>query len=119
MQVKVEGCMKLELYVEKHFCSYSNGKLLHSNYVGLSCLTLPLSVSNRPFSIQKLNFIIPLPRFKMPTAQKKKTTKQQKQNKTRHVFVKHGYPWRQQSQNMAKISKSYILTTGACDVNVV
>ena len=30
MQVKVEGCMKLELYVEKHFCSYSNGKLFHS-----------------------------------------------------------------------------------------
>ena len=30
--------------------------------------------------------------------------------KTRHVFVKHGCPWRQQSQNMAKISKSYILT---------
>ena len=29
---------------------------------------------------------------------------------TRHVFVKHGYPWRQQSHNMAKISKSYILT---------
>ena len=29
---------------------------------------------------------------------------------TRHVFVKHGCPWRQQSQNMAKISKSYILT---------
>ena len=30
--------------------------------------------------------------------------------KTRHVFVKHGCPWRQQSQNMAKISKSFILT---------
>ena len=30
--------------------------------------------------------------------------------KTRHVFVKHGCPRRQQSQNMAKISKSYILT---------
>ena len=29
---------------------------------------------------------------------------------TRHVFVKHGCPRRQQSQNMAKISKSYILT---------
>ena len=29
---------------------------------------------------------------------------------TRHVFVKHGCPQRQQSQNMAKISKSYILT---------
>ena len=29
--------------------------------------------------------------------------------KTRHVFVKHGCPRRQQSQNMAKISKSYIL----------
>ena len=28
----------------------------------------------------------------------------------RHVFVKHGCPRRQQSQNMAKISKSYILT---------
>ena len=28
---------------------------------------------------------------------------------TRHVFVKHGCPRRQQSQNMAKISKSYIL----------
>ena len=28
--------------------------------------------------------------------------------KTRHVFVKHGCP--QQSRNMAKISKSYILT---------
>ena len=27
----------------------------------------------------------------------------------RHVFVKHGLP-RKQSQNMAKISKSYILT---------
>ena len=26
------------------------------------------------------------------------------------VFVKHGCPWRQESQNMAKISKSYILT---------
>ena len=32
-----------------------------------------------------------------------------KQNKTRHVFVKHGCPWRRQSQTMAKISKSYIL----------
>ena len=32
------------------------------------------------------------------------------QGKTRHVFVKHGCPRRQQSQNMAKISKSYILT---------
>ena len=30
--------------------------------------------------------------------------------KTRHVFVKHGCPRRQQSQIMAKISKSYILT---------
>ena len=30
--------------------------------------------------------------------------------KTRHVFVKHGFPGWQQSQNMAKISKSYILT---------
>ena len=30
--------------------------------------------------------------------------------KTRHVFVKHGCPRRQQSQTMAKISKSYILT---------
>ena len=29
---------------------------------------------------------------------------------TRHVFVKHGCPLRQQSQHMAKISKSYILT---------
>ena len=29
---------------------------------------------------------------------------------TRHVFVKHGCPWRQQRQNMAKISKSCILT---------
>ena len=29
---------------------------------------------------------------------------------TRHVFVKHGCPWRQQSGNMAKISESYILT---------
>ena len=29
---------------------------------------------------------------------------------TRHVFVKHGCPRRQQSQTMAKISKSYILT---------
>ena len=29
---------------------------------------------------------------------------------TRQVFVKHGCPGRQQSQNMAKISKSYILT---------
>ena len=30
--------------------------------------------------------------------------------KTRHVFVKHGCPWRQQSQNLTKISKSHILT---------
>ena len=30
--------------------------------------------------------------------------------KTRHVFVKHGCPQRQQSQNMAKISQSNILT---------
>ena len=30
--------------------------------------------------------------------------------KTRHVFVKHGCPRGQQRQNMAKISKSYILT---------
>ena len=29
---------------------------------------------------------------------------------TRHVFVKHGCPRRQQSPNMAKICKSYILT---------
>ena len=29
---------------------------------------------------------------------------------TRHVFVKHGCPLRQQSRNMAKISKSYIMT---------
>ena len=29
---------------------------------------------------------------------------------TRHVFMKHGCPRRQQSQNMAKISKSNILT---------
>ena len=28
----------------------------------------------------------------------------------RHMFVKHGHPQWQQSQNMAKISKSYILT---------
>ena len=32
------------------------------------------------------------------------------QEKTRHVFVKHGCPRRQPSLNMAKISKSYILT---------
>ena len=31
-------------------------------------------------------------------------------NETRHVFVKHGCPLRKQSQNMANISKSYILT---------
>ena len=30
--------------------------------------------------------------------------------KTRHVFVEHGCPRRQQSQDMAKFSKSYILT---------
>ena len=30
--------------------------------------------------------------------------------KTRHVFVKHGCPRWQQSQNMTKISKSHILT---------
>ena len=30
--------------------------------------------------------------------------------KTRHVFVKHGFTRRQQSQTMAYISKSYILT---------
>ena len=30
--------------------------------------------------------------------------------RTRLVFVKHGCPRRQQSHNMAKISKSYILT---------
>ena len=29
---------------------------------------------------------------------------------TRHVFLKQGCPLRQQSQNMAKTSKSYILT---------
>ena len=29
---------------------------------------------------------------------------------TRHMYVKHGCPRRQQNQNMAKISKSYILT---------
>ena len=44
-------------------------------------------------------------------------------SKTRHVFVKHGCPRRQQSQNMAKISKSYILTQphppGACHVSEV
>ena len=42
---------------------------------------------------------------------------------TRHVFVKHGCPRRQQSQTMAKISKSYILTPpnppGACEVSEV
>ena len=27
----------------------------------------------------------------------------------RHVIVKHGCPWQQLSQNMSKISKSYIL----------
>ena len=32
------------------------------------------------------------------------------QVRTRHVFVKHGCPRWQQSQNMAKISKSHILT---------
>ena len=30
---------------------------------------------------------------------------------TRHVFVKHGCPRWQQSQNMANISKSYLLTS--------
>ena len=44
-------------------------------------------------------------------------------NQTRHVFVKHGCPRRQQSPIMAKISKSYILTPphppGACDVSEV
>ena len=34
-----------------------------------------------------------------------------KSGRTRHVFVKHGCPRRQQSQNMAKISKSYIMTS--------
>ena len=48
---------------------------------------------------------------------------------TRHVFVKHRCPRRQQSQTMAKISKSYILTLslplalflppGACDISEV
>ena len=33
-----------------------------------------------------------------------------KQDTTRHVFIKHGCPRRQQSENMIKISKSYILT---------
>ena len=33
-----------------------------------------------------------------------------RQVRTRHVFVKHGCPRWQQSQNMAKISMSYILT---------
>ena len=44
------------------------------------------------------------------------------QRVTRHVFVKHGCPRWQQMQNMAKISKSYILTRpipGACDVSEV
>ena len=39
-------------------------------------------------------------------------------DRTRHVFVKHGCPQRQDSQNIAKISKSYISTPpppqGAC-----
>ena len=35
----------------------------------------------------------------------------QQQSPTRHAFVKHGCPRRQQSQNMAKISKSYIMTS--------
>ena len=42
---------------------------------------------------------------------------------TRHVFVKHGCPRRQQSETMAKISKSYIFDPaphpGACDVSEV
>ena len=43
---------------------------------------------------------------------------------TRHVFVKHGCPQLQQSPNIAKISKSYILTPsapppGAWDVSEV
>ena len=33
-----------------------------------------------------------------------------KETNTSHVFVKHGCPQRQQRRNMAKISKSYILT---------
>ena len=33
-----------------------------------------------------------------------------KLEKTRQVFVKHGCPWRQQSQNITKLFKSYILT---------
>ena len=36
--------------------------------------------------------------------------KENSAGKTRHVFAKHGCPRRQQSQNMTKISKSYILT---------
>ena len=48
----------------------------------------------------------------------------QQQRQTRHVFVKHGCPRRQQSQNMAKISMSFNLTLlaphpGAWDVSKV
>ena len=41
---------------------------------------------------------------------------------TRHVFVKHGCPWQQQNQNMAKISVLYFDPTpplGMCDVSEV
>ena len=44
------------------------------------------------------------------------------QVQTKHVFVKLGCPLRQQSQNMAKMSKSYIFThptPGAWDVREV
>ena len=34
----------------------------------------------------------------------------QPDQRTRYVIVKHGCPWQQLSQNMAKISKSYILS---------
>ena len=46
---------------------------------------------------------------KNQTKNKKQKTKNHETKRTRHVFVKHGCPRRQQSRNMAKISKSYIL----------
>ena len=62
-------------------------------------------------------------RFNVPTLSRKWGTTRQSLTRQSHVFVKHGCPQWQQSHNMAKISKSYILIPtpppGACDITDV
>ena len=85
--IKYKTCSKNFLALEQH---------PFNNFAYISCTLSHSWHYSKQAHVHKTMYAIDLNRVKA--------------KKTRHVFVKHRCPWRQQNRNMAKISKSYILT---------